>query len=90
LHDCNPLKEEHTIVPRPTITGHWNGSCYKFAASLFHKGKFTVDIDNGLTVCKYSHIYESESFIENVDWEYFDQNRKELLNLISWDEFIEL
>jgi hypothetical protein len=26
LHDCNPEKEEHTIVPRPTERGHWNGT----------------------------------------------------------------
>ena len=34
LHDCNPLKEEHTIVPRPTKTGHWNGDVYKFVCSM--------------------------------------------------------
>src|SRR5690606_5184892 len=52
LHDCNPEKEEHTIVPRPTPTGHWNGDVYKFACRLsdpenmFH----TVNIDNGCGV----------------------------------------
>lgn len=34
LHDCNPAKEEHTTVPRPMPTGHWNGDVYKFALWL--------------------------------------------------------
>jgi hypothetical protein len=34
MHDCNPEKEEHTIVPRPRPTGHWNGDVYKFASCL--------------------------------------------------------
>lgn len=92
LHDCNPLKEEHTIVPRPTDRGHWNGSCYKFAVQLASNwvNYKTVDIDNGCGVfynCFPSHSYRNS---EPPTWEYFDQNRKKLLNLISWDEFIEL
>jgi hypothetical protein len=90
LHDCNPLKEEHTIVPRPTKTGHWNGDVYKFAGRLssfefFH----TIDIDNGCGVFK---DVDNQLFPlrPEFDWEYFDKNRKELLNLISWDEFIKL
>lgn len=48
LHDCNPEKEEHTIVPRPTVTGHWNGDIYKFACKLsINKSFCTVDVDNG-------------------------------------------
>lgn len=91
LHDCNPLKEEHTIVPRPTKTGHWNGSCYKFAAGLQYP-KYTVDIDNGCMVVG----SEADSFpyenwqVNKVTWNHFDKNRKELLNLISWDEFVSI
>ena len=89
LHDCNPLKEEHTIVPRPTERGHWNGDVYKFAAALLHKKKFTVDIDNGCMVCpgnreKYQILYEP---LSTWTWDLFDKNRHSI-NLISWDEFI--
>jgi hypothetical protein len=89
LHDCNPEKEEHTIAPRPTARGHWNGSCYKFAASLLHKGKRTVDIDNGCMVVpgdrEYQILYEPLSI---WTWDLFNNNRQRALNLISWDEFI--
>lgn len=90
LHDCNPEKEEHTIVPRPTERGHWNGSCYKFAASLLHKGKYTVDIDNGCMIVPnddYQVLYEPLSV---WTWDLFQENRKRVLNLISWDEFVSI
>jgi hypothetical protein len=84
LHDCNPEKEEHTIVPRPTKTGHWHGDVYKFAIAI--NNKITVDIDCGCLVYhKNSHlIYNAAPF---YSWENFDKNRKQLLNLISWEEF---
>jgi hypothetical protein len=90
LHDCNPLKEEHTIVPRPKPTGHWNGDVYKFAIN-FISPKITVDIDNGCLVYSGSDDWAWFNFDKTTfitDWQYFDQNRKELLNLISWEQFI--
>jgi hypothetical protein len=93
LHDCNPEKEEHTIVPRPTKTGHWNGDVYKFAANLICK-KVTVDIDNGCLVYRnkndFAHLDFDKYFKETATWDFFDKNRKELLKLITWDEFINL
>lgn len=91
LHDCNPLKEEHTIVPRPTERGHWNGDVYKFAVALTQSEYFTVDIDNGVGVYKGNTkpYYTWDKSIAG-EWDHFDKNRKELLNLISWDEFVKL
>lgn len=91
IHDCNPDKEEHTIVPRPTKSGHWNGDVYKFAASLhgYTKNKYTVDIDNGCLVFRNISVNVSGGEVLNkLGWDYFDQNRKELLNLVSWDDFV--
>lgn len=94
LHDCNPLKEEHTIVPRPTVTGHWNGDVYKFAATLkgiFGYKFYTVDIDNGCGVVTRGHQPLFPVVLQDNDsWNYFDTHRKELLNLISWEDFIKL
>jgi hypothetical protein len=96
LHDCNPLKEEHTIVPRPTKTGHWNGDVYKLACNIPNECKYTVDIDNGCCVVnvpilkKYiaDKLFDLEEGLKpTVDWQTFDQNRRELLNLITWDDF---
>lgn len=91
LHDCNPLKEEHTIVPRPTPTGHWNGDVWKYAVHFYgyDMPHFTVDIDNGCKVIKpEGGVFET--LISQMPWSEFDRNRKKYLNLISWDEFIAL
>lgn len=99
LHDCNPEKEEHTIVPRPTERGHWNGDVYRFAIMLCCRAftldqAVTVDIDNGMVVFSgkqtYSIIDEDTVGIPIVEWQNFNENRKEALNLISWDDFIKL
>lgn len=91
LHDCNPEKEEHTIVPRPTERGHWNGDVYKFAATLgVNDGYCTVDIDNGCAVFRDGIEAYEEFSPPTIFWSYFNENRKELLNLISWDEFVNL
>jgi hypothetical protein len=93
LHDCNPEKEEHTIVPRPTPTGHWNGDVYKFASNIWTQVKATVDIDNGCCVVR-PHAskvgFFTKDYHSKVTWEYFDKNRQLCLNLISWDEFVKL
>jgi hypothetical protein len=90
LHDCNPQKEEHTIVPRPRPTGHWNGDVYKFAASIPKYPRYTVDIDNGCMVVQPKHTYFEDDidWTKHMTWLFFDTHRKELLNLISWEDFI--
>lgn len=89
LHDCNPVKEEHTIVPRPKPTGHWNGNVYKFAATFEGSPHVcTVDIDNGCMVIQKKQGLTGKR-IDYLNWDYFDQYRKQILNLISWDEFIQ-
>jgi hypothetical protein len=91
LHDCNPEKEEHTIVPRPTPTGHWNGNVWRFAAALYgyeDLWRYTVDIDNGCMVIRPKGVFKTG--ISEMPWKEFDANRKKYLNLISWDEFVKL
>ena len=90
IHDCNPLKEEHTIVPRPTDRGHWNGDVYKFACQLAKNwvAYRTVDIDNGCGV--FYNCFPHHHYGNVPDWDYFNKYRKILLNLISWDEFVKL
>lgn len=92
LHDCNPQKEEHTIVPRPTKTGHWNGDVYKFAVAFTGYAalvRVTVDIDNGCMVYQKRMNTQPEFSTSEIKWEAFDKNRKMLLNLISWEEFLD-
>ena len=88
LHDCNPLKEEHSIVPRPTERGHWNGDVYKFACELglYKESYKTVDIDNGCGVWHSKEQYQGFN-LDPPQWAAFDKDRNYYLNLISWDDF---
>lgn len=87
MHDTSPESEELTHFPRDK-KGSWNGSAYKFAASLFAPMKFTVDVDHGCTC-----VQVIGTLIKDTDypeWDDFNTNRKEYLNLISYDEFISI
>ena len=90
LHDCCPEKEEHTIVPRPTERGHWNGDVYKFACKLsVNKNYWTVNEDNGCGVYRNDGNYKIHNK-ENWSWSEFQQNKKTLLNLITYEQFLSL
>lgn len=91
LHDCNPEKEEHTIVPRPSVRGHWNGDVWRYAIHFhgYDMTHYTVDIDNGCMVIQPGgHVFKTN--ISQMTWKEFDANRKKYLNLISWEEFVSL
>lgn len=86
MHDTNPVSEHLTHFPRDK-KGSWNGSAYRFASRLNSKKYFTVNIDHGLSLYQKTEFPLIKSNIPMV-WDYFDKNRKELLNLISWEEFV--
>lgn len=90
LHDCNPKKEEHTLVPRPTKTGTWNGDVYKFATRLYMNNFVTVDIDNGCGVFRRIGIGDAFILDRRFDykWSHFEEHGNEDLNLITWENFI--
>lgn len=88
LHDCNPVSYEAQLVPRQTIA--WNGDVWKAFVDFkahYHKMKCSViDTDFGVGVIKVGdHMCTLQGNFWN--WEYFNSNRKQLLNLITWDEF---
>jgi len=84
VHDVNPHSESITHVPRDS--GEWCGNVYQAACAL--KGnKITVDIDYGCMV-----IFNSPFFFDflSISWEKFDSERKELLELISVEDFVKM
>jgi hypothetical protein len=88
LHDCNPASYEAQLVPRQTIA--WNGDVWKaFVNFKTHYPKMeccVVDTDFGVGVIKVGEPICT--FQANIwGWNYFNKNRKQLLNLITWDEF---
>lgn len=89
IHDTNPAEESLTHFPRDK-KGSWNGSTYKFAAKLKSLGcdVVTVDEDHGVTIVRKTDLRPVGAC--DISWGYFNANRKELLNIISFDEFIKL
>jgi hypothetical protein len=89
LHDCNPTSYEAQQVPRRTIA--WNGDVWKAFVSfkqLYPNMKScVVDTDFGVGVIQVDNNMQPE--LENIDFEYtyFNEHKKELLNLITFDEF---
>lgn len=90
MHDTSPAEESLTHFPRDK-SGPWNGSAYKFACKLnfFHYDPVTVDIDHGITIVRKKDLPPIEGSC-TMPWETFELNRKQLLNLISWEEFVSL
>lgn len=90
IHDCNPPKEQYTHVPRDSKM--WWGDVYKFAVALTASAGFrVVDIDCGCGV--FDGTKNKQVFLvpyDNTEWWYFDTNRKELLNLITYAQFLEM
>lgn len=90
MHDCNPVSYEAQLIPRKTVV--WNGDTWKafvnFKTNNPTYNCCVIDTDFGVGVI---HNNGSDYKIENRinDWEYFNSNREQLLNLISWDEFKE-
>lgn len=91
VHDCNPLYYDMQLIPRQTIV--WNGDVWKSIIRLkTTRNDLTisvVDTDMGIGIIRKQ---SSHKLIESYDtiinnWEYFDTNRKRLLNLITTMEF---
>lgn len=89
LHDCNPVSFEAQLPDRQTIA--WNGDTWKaFVKYHLHMPGYEfccVDTDFGVGVIKTSNDHRYTLQAELLSYEYFDKNRKQLLNLITWDEF---
>lgn len=94
LHDCNPPEYEIQLVPRQT--GIWNGDVWKSIVKLRCTDSNleinVIDTDWGVGLIKKgnSEIYTKASLEECLEWNYFDKNRDEVLNIISVDEFYKM
>jgi len=89
MHDCNPSTEEMATTGVPA-TGEWCGDVYKSFINFTTGGKcnyYVVDTDYGVGVIK-DYVGLPQSAKLDYNWDNFDKNRKELLNLISPEEFL--
>jgi len=94
IHDCNPLLYGHTTSG---IDGCWTGDTYKVSIVLANAYPefYTIETDWGVGILKNSEdkdlkieVVTNEHF-NKFGFDYFEKNRKELINLITTEEFLE-
>jgi hypothetical protein len=89
-HDMNPHSEFIQRYPQPKVESEWTGDCWKSWVKLKSErddiNMCVVNTDYGCGV-----ITKGEQKLITIDeeltWEVLDNNRHQLLNLISVDEF---
>lgn len=89
-HDMNPIKEEHQ---HRDVRGYlWNGDCWKAFVQLRSERNdlemFVVNADHGCGVIKKGSQIPIKIDGE-MNYNSLDNNRKEWLNLITSEEFLE-
>jgi len=100
LHDCNPISEMRQQVP-PNFDIQefgWNGDVWKSIVkfrknySSDNYNTFVVNADEGLGVIQNNipGLNLNLKIPKNLNYKFFDENRKELLNLIEINEFEQL
>lgn len=100
MHDCNPpdLFLARTYEEYLNDRSGWCGTVYKAFIKLKYQLRnwsfFVIDEDFGCGVLTRNDIYK-KTFLpnidyNNIDWNTFDQNRKELLQLITFEEYEQL
>ncbi len=92
MHDCNPTTV--FMQARPRTSSRWTGDGWKSVLKLrcFRNDLsiFVVDTDFGCGVIRRGRqeLYKIDVDIEEcLKWKYFNRNRKEILNLISVEEY---
>ena len=91
MHDCNPPDEANLNLESD------NGMVFKTIIRLKQELKdwccFVIDEDFGCGILTRRKILENRSLdynidnIDNISWNYFNENRNELLQLISFNEY---
>jgi hypothetical protein len=92
MHDCSPIKEEHQ-VEEYVVGTTWNGTTWKayvkFRMTDENLTMFVVDTDHGVgVITKGKQTLYPKSDI--LDFKLLDKNRKEILNLITPEQFLNL
>jgi len=92
IHDCLPISEICQKVPMETSI--WCGSVWKGVHELIQQGVCinVVDTDYGCGVVKYTDDETVLHYPKKSDktWKDFENNRNELMNVISVEEFKQL
>jgi len=89
MHDCNPASYEAQLPDRQTVA--WNGDVWKAFVEFKQNNPLfkccVIDTDFGVGFIRNNQTSFNSTPLLNIDYFTFDGNRKEYLNLITWDEF---
>lgn len=88
VHDCNPQKEINQMYPMPHI-GTWNGTVWRAWVVYRRRPRlkmYVVDTDEGCGVIMDGR--QEPLRPKQITFDEFKENRKEWLNLISVEEFL--
>lgn len=98
MHDCNPPTEYHIRSYEDYLKtrGQWNGTVFRAFIRLKKELKdwncFVVDEDFGCGVITQRKLKKQflalKNVPEDISWDYFNNNRNELLDLISYEEYL--
>jgi hypothetical protein len=92
-HDMNPHSEIIQRYPQAIPESEWTGDCWKAWVKLKSErndlNMYVVDTDYGCGI-----IQKGAQLLltleDELNWEFLNQNRKKILNLISIEEFKEM
>jgi hypothetical protein len=90
-HDMNPHSEIIQRYPQAIPESEWTGDCWKAWVKLKTEREdlemFVIDTDYGCGVIRKGK-QNLINITEELNWELLDNKRKELLNLISTENFL--
>lgn len=90
VHDCLPTTEQ--MQEEKDHGGEWTGTVWKAFVALRCTIKnidmYTIDTDYGCGILKYGSqvLYNNGVVPEPLDWNYFIQHRREMMNVIRPDD----
>ena len=92
----NPPTESCTVPLQHYTSGAWLGQAYKaYIRSKYEEpdwAGFALDLDFGYGILTPQHILENRRFVlgSALSWAKFEEFRKELLQLITVEEYVDL
>jgi hypothetical protein len=90
-HDLSPMEEIIQRYPQSSLSTDWTGDCWKAWVKLKTERSdldmAVVDTDYGCGIISRGH-QELTTVNQDYTWELLDKDRKNLLNLISVEEFL--
>lgn len=92
MHDCMPVQPEHQ--DRTPIPGAWNGDVWKAAAYVrmhwdgVHFCVLDMDCGCGVLTPNSTQILYPSKPIEEMDWAFYVNNKTELLNVKSVENWL--